>query len=102
MVLPFFSIQTGTLSFSPERKLSRMARTIGSIFGGWQEKTSLSIAACGRLNTFGPSLKKRLMLSASIKLISRGIVLSSAVSCSTVMWPPGIHNFSVSRQHVGQ
>ena len=31
--------------------------TIGSVFGGWQEKTSRSIAIPGRLKTFGPSLK---------------------------------------------
>lgn len=89
IVRPFFSIQTGTLSRRLVRKSSIIALTIGSTLGGWQENTSLSMAIPGRLNTLGPSLKNLLMLSASIKEISIGMVLRSAVSCSTVMCPPG-------------
>ena len=90
MVRPLFSIHTSTRSRRPCLKSSMIERTMGSIFGGWQEKTSRFSAMRGRLKTFGPSSKKRLILSASTKVISMGIVFKRAVSCSIVRRPPGM------------
>ncbi len=83
IVRPPFSIQTGTSSRRLFLKSSMIWRTMGSIFGGWQENTSRQWP-CGRLN-LRSFIEKRLILSASTNVISSGIVFKSAVSCSKVM-----------------